>query len=94
MSGNNHAGDLLFAQLQAPGFLFGLRQAFLVARLGISKDLNTFTREIGKKTRKRQTGAIDGRFPDFTLETERRPDQLELQRVRMPGVEFAHRDKW
>jgi hypothetical protein len=93
MAGNNYAGNLLLAQLQAPGFLFGLRQAFQVARFGISKDLNTFTREIGKKTGKRQTWAIDGGFPDFTLETERWPNQLELQRVRMPRVEFADRDK-
>ena len=54
MAGDDHARDMLFAELQTTGLLFGFRQTLQIARFRISKDLNTFTRKIGKKTGKRQ----------------------------------------
>jgi hypothetical protein len=55
--------------------------------------LNTFAREVSKKTGKRQTGTIDSRFADFSFEAEGGSNQFELQSIRVPRVEFADRDK-
>src|SRR4029077_15966689 len=77
MPGDNNAGDMLFAELHTTGLLFGFRQAFEIARLGVSKYLNTFAREVSKKTGKRQTRAIDGRFADFSFEAESGSNQFE-----------------
>ena len=93
MSRNDHARNMLLAELHATALLLVGRQAFQVAYLGVSKDLNAFACEIGEKTRKSQAGSINRRFADFSLETESRPDQFELKRLRVPRVEFADWDK-
>ena len=49
MSGNDHAGDVLLAELQTAGLLFVSRQAFQIAYLCVAKNLNTFAREISEK---------------------------------------------
>jgi hypothetical protein len=50
MSGNDHAGDVLLAKLQTAGLLFVGRQAFQIAYLRVSKNLDTFAREISEKS--------------------------------------------
>jgi len=93
MAGNDDAGDMLLAKLQTAGLLLGFRQALQIASLGIAKDLNTFSRKIGKKSGKRQPRTINGWFADFSLEAEGRTNQFELKCIRVSGIEFADRNK-
>ena len=50
MSGYDHAGDMLLAELQTASLLFVGRQAFQIAYLRVAKNLNTFAREISEKS--------------------------------------------
>ena len=93
MSGNDHARDMLLAELQATSLLFIGLQAFQIAYLRVAKDLNTFAREISEKSRKSETRSVDSWFADLPLEAESRSDQFKLKRLRVPRVEFADWDK-
>jgi len=55
--------------------------------------LNTFLREIVKKSRKGKSRAIDGWFPNLSVESVGYTNQLQVERFSMPGVKFAHPGK-
>jgi hypothetical protein len=93
MSGDNHARDVLLAELQTTSLLLVEGQTFQIAYLCISKNLNTFTCEISKKTGKSEAGPVDGGFADLALEAESRSNQFKLKRLRVPRIEFADWDK-
>jgi hypothetical protein len=94
MPGDYDAWNMLLAELQASGLLFGLRQTLKIARFGVSENLYTLFCEIAEEPGECEPGTIDGRFANLALETKRGSDQLELESVRMPGVELTDRDKW
>ena len=81
------------AELHTASLLFLGRQAFQIANLCVSKNLNTFPCEIGEKTRKSQARPVNRWFADLPLKAESRSDQFELKRLRMTRVEFADWDK-
>jgi hypothetical protein len=55
--------------------------------------LNTFLREIIKKSGKGKPWAIDGWFPDLSVESVGWTNQLQVERFSMPGVKFANPGK-
>jgi hypothetical protein len=92
-AGDSDAGDMLLAKLGAALSLVVQAQAFQVTILCISKDLNTFLREIDEKSGKSKPGAIDGWFPDLSVESVSWTNQLQVERFSMPGVKLAHPGK-
>jgi hypothetical protein len=92
-AGDDDAGDMLLTKLGAALSLFLEAQTFQVTILCVSKDLNTFLREIDKKSGKGKPRSIDGWFPDLSVESVCWTNQLQVQRFSMPGVKFAHPGK-
>jgi hypothetical protein len=90
---DDDAGNMLEAKLGATFPLFVEIQTFQIAILCIAEDLNTFLREIDKKTGKGQPWTIDGRFPNFSVKSVGWTHQLHVKRFSMLGIEFAYPGK-
>ena len=60
--------------------------------LGAAKYLEAFFCEIRKESREREAGPVDGGFTNPPVKTRCGTEQLQLERLGMPGIKVPHGD--